>query len=117
MEINLDGVQEYLTGISGYYGPVEGYVGLEGITSLTIHTNKGKHGPYGQESGGAGYVYFTSTTSSGKIVGFHRGMVIFLLQLVFIWSISEDDGRSIDLLLRFHFLMVIASIEFPTLRF
>lgn len=78
VEINLDGVQEYLTGISGYYGPVEGYDGLEGITSLTFHTNKGKHGPYGQESGGAGYVYFTSTTSSGKIVGFHGRNADFL---------------------------------------
>ncbi|CAH1442807.1 unnamed protein product [Lactuca virosa] len=71
VEINLDGMQEYLTGISGYYGLVEGYGGVEGIISLTFHTNKGKHGPYGQENGGASYVYFTSTTSSGKIVGFH----------------------------------------------
>ncbi|KAI3513208.1 hypothetical protein L1887_20535 [Cichorium endivia] len=68
--INVDGTKEYLTGISGFCGPVEGYVGLEGITSITFHTNKGKHGPYGHESG-AHYVYFTSTASPGKIVGFH----------------------------------------------
>ncbi|KAI3513207.1 hypothetical protein L1887_20534 [Cichorium endivia] len=67
--VDLDGTKEYLTGISGFYGPVEGYDGAEGITSITFHTNKGIYGPYGQESG-AQYVYFTSTASPGKIVGF-----------------------------------------------
>ncbi|KAJ9560236.1 hypothetical protein OSB04_005396 [Centaurea solstitialis] len=68
--VDLDGTDEYLTGISGFYGPVKGYNGLEAITSITFHTNKRKHGPYGDESG-AGYVCFNSTTSGGKVVGFH----------------------------------------------
>lgn len=67
--VDLDDTKEYLSGISGFYGPVEGYDGVEGITSITFHTNKGIYGPYGQESG-AQYVYFTSTASPGKIVGF-----------------------------------------------
>ncbi|XP_024972018.1 agglutinin-like [Cynara cardunculus var. scolymus] len=68
--VNLDGTDEYLTGISGFYGPVYGYNGLEAITSITFHTNKMKHGPYGEEIG-AGYTYFTSSVSPGKVVGFH----------------------------------------------
>ncbi|KAI3684821.1 hypothetical protein L6452_34047 [Arctium lappa] len=68
--VNLDGTDEYLTRISGFYGPVEGYDGLEAITSITFHTNKTKHGPYGEESG-VGYTHFTSTASPGKVVGFH----------------------------------------------
>ena len=43
---------------------------MEAITSITFHTNKTIHGPYGEESG-AGYTYFTSTASPGKVVGFH----------------------------------------------
>ncbi|KAL4559456.1 hypothetical protein LXL04_031594 [Taraxacum kok-saghyz] len=70
VEINLDGSEEYLTGISGFYGPVEGFDELKGVTYITFHTNKKKHGPYGQESG-EGCVYFTSTPSCGKVVGFH----------------------------------------------
>ncbi|KAI3684823.1 hypothetical protein L6452_34049 [Arctium lappa] len=68
--VNLDGTDEYLTGISGFYGPVYGYNGLEAITSITFHTNKKTHGPYGEEIG-EGYTYFTSTASPGKVVGFH----------------------------------------------
>ncbi|KAJ9560892.1 hypothetical protein OSB04_006052 [Centaurea solstitialis] len=68
--VNLDGTDEYLTRISGFYGPVEGFKGLEAITSITFHTNKTIYGPYGEE-GGDGYTYFTSTKSPGKVVGFH----------------------------------------------
>ncbi|KVI03250.1 glucose-6-phosphate dehydrogenase [Cynara cardunculus var. scolymus] len=68
--VNLDGVDEYLTGISGFYGPVQGYNGLEAIMSITFHTNKTIHEPYGEKSG-AGYTYFTSTVSPGEVVGFH----------------------------------------------
>ncbi|KAL4559459.1 hypothetical protein LXL04_031597 [Taraxacum kok-saghyz] len=71
VEINLDGVEEYLTGISGFYGPVEEFNGVEGVTSITFNTNKGKYGPFGHESGGAEFVSFASSTSSGKVVGFH----------------------------------------------
>ncbi|KAI3762854.1 hypothetical protein L1987_53296 [Smallanthus sonchifolius] len=68
--VNLDGKDEYLTGISGFYGPIEGYNGLEAIVSITFHTNLRIHGPFGEERG-AGYVYFSSTASPGKVVGFH----------------------------------------------
>ncbi|KAJ9560889.1 hypothetical protein OSB04_006049 [Centaurea solstitialis] len=68
--VNLDGKDEYLTRISGFYGPVEGFKGQEAITSITFHTNKTFYGPYGEE-GGDGYTYFTSTESPGKVVGFH----------------------------------------------
>ncbi|KAK9061324.1 hypothetical protein SSX86_018504 [Deinandra increscens subsp. villosa] len=62
---------EYLMGFSGFYGPVEGYNGLEAIVSITFHTNVRIHGPYGEERGG-GYVYFSSTAGSpGKVVGCH----------------------------------------------
>ncbi|CAH1442812.1 unnamed protein product [Lactuca virosa] len=67
--VDLDGEKEYLSGISGFYGPVVEFNGLEGITSITIHTNKKMYGPYGQESG-EGYVYFTSSLSPGQVVGF-----------------------------------------------
>ncbi|KAJ9560893.1 hypothetical protein OSB04_006053 [Centaurea solstitialis] len=69
--VNLDGTDEYLTQISGIYGPIGGFNGLEAITSITFHTNKTIYGPYGVESGTDGYTYFTSTESSGKVVGFH----------------------------------------------
>ncbi|KAI3684838.1 hypothetical protein L6452_34065 [Arctium lappa] len=75
--VNLDGTDEYLTGISGFYGPIEGYNGLKAITSITFHTNKRKHGPYGEESG-VGYTCFTSTASPGKVVGFHGRSDSFL---------------------------------------
>ncbi|KAJ9536368.1 hypothetical protein OSB04_un000460 [Centaurea solstitialis] len=68
--VNLDCMDEYLTGISGYYGPVEGFNGVEAITSITFYTNKTIYGPYGRERG-AGYTFFNSTASSGKVVGFH----------------------------------------------
>ncbi|KAI3684831.1 hypothetical protein L6452_34058 [Arctium lappa] len=48
--VDLDGTDEYLTGISGFYGPIEGYNGLEGITSITFHTNKMTRGPYGRKA-------------------------------------------------------------------
>ncbi|KAJ9536360.1 hypothetical protein OSB04_un000452 [Centaurea solstitialis] len=68
-QFNLDGLDEYLTGISGFYGPVEGYHGSEAITSITFHTNKKVHGPYGEERGPE-YTYFTSSACPGKVVGF-----------------------------------------------
>ncbi|KAL4559457.1 hypothetical protein LXL04_031595 [Taraxacum kok-saghyz] len=67
--IGVDGEKEYLTRVSGFYGPVKEFGGLKGITSITFHTNKKIYGPYGEISG-AGYVYFTSTSSPGKVVGF-----------------------------------------------
>ncbi|KAL7618746.1 hypothetical protein Lser_V15G00705 [Lactuca serriola] len=67
--VDLDLPDEYLTGISGFYGPVEVHNGLEAIMAITFHTNKAIYGPYGHENG-AGCVYFTSTASPGKVVGF-----------------------------------------------
>ncbi|KAI3511855.1 hypothetical protein L1887_19015 [Cichorium endivia] len=67
--VHFDGTDEYLAGISGFYGPVEGHNGLEAIMAITFHTNKKKYGPFGHENG-SGYVYFSSTASPGKIVGF-----------------------------------------------
>ncbi|KAJ9536358.1 hypothetical protein OSB04_un000450 [Centaurea solstitialis] len=67
--VNLDGLDEYLTGISGFYGPAEGYHGSEAITSITFRTNKKVHGPYGEERG-PGHTYFTSSACPGKVVGF-----------------------------------------------
>ncbi|KAJ0939348.1 putative jacalin-like lectin domain-containing protein [Helianthus annuus] len=68
--VNLDHNDEYLTGISGFYGPVKGYNGLEAIASISFHTNKRIHGPYGEDKG-FGYSYYSSTTSPGKVAGFH----------------------------------------------
>ncbi|KAJ0776776.1 putative jacalin-like lectin domain-containing protein [Helianthus annuus] len=68
--VNLDKHDEFITGISGFYGPVKGYNGLETIASISFHTNKMIHGPFGEERG-AGYVYFCSTPYPGKVVGFH----------------------------------------------
>ncbi|KAF5817902.1 putative jacalin-like lectin domain-containing protein [Helianthus annuus] len=69
--VNLDGKDEYLSGISGLYGPVAGYNGLEAIVSISFYTNKRILGPYGDPTG-AGYANFSSTPySPGKVVGFH----------------------------------------------
>lgn len=64
----MDVEEEFLTGVSGIFGPVEGCNGLEAISSITFYTNKRIHGPYGKEKG-AGYV-FSSAASPGKLVGF-----------------------------------------------
>lgn len=56
-----------LTCISGYYGPVAKDDHPKVIRSLTFYTSRGKYGPFGEETG----TYFTSTTTQGKVVGFH----------------------------------------------
>ncbi|KAK1427335.1 hypothetical protein QVD17_16018 [Tagetes erecta] len=66
--VDLDVEEEFLTGISGIFGPVEGCNGLEAIVSITLYTNKRIHGPYGEEKV-AGYI-FSSAASPGKLVGF-----------------------------------------------
>ncbi|MFS7911677.1 putative jacalin-like lectin domain-containing protein [Helianthus anomalus] len=68
--VNLDDKDEYLTGISGFYGTVKGYNGLEAIASISFHTNKRIHGPYGEDKD-CGYNYYSSTASPGKVAGFH----------------------------------------------
>ncbi|KAL9998606.1 putative jacalin-like lectin domain-containing protein [Helianthus debilis subsp. tardiflorus] len=68
--VNLDDNGEFFTGISGFYGPVEGFDEMEAIASISFHTNLRIHGPYGKQRG-AGYFSYSSTASSGKVVGFH----------------------------------------------
>uniref|UniRef100_A0A2N9GMN9 Jacalin-type lectin domain-containing protein n=1 Tax=Fagus sylvatica TaxID=28930 RepID=A0A2N9GMN9_FAGSY len=60
--IKLDASTEYLVGIMGFYGPVEGNDGFEALRSITFYTDSGKYGPFGNEIGHA----FTSSASKGK---------------------------------------------------
>ncbi|KAK9079286.1 hypothetical protein SSX86_000957 [Deinandra increscens subsp. villosa] len=78
--VDFEDEDEYLGGVSGFYGPVKGYDGLEAIGSISFHTNKKIYGPFGEERGagllGSGgsrkeYQGFSSTASRGKVVGFH----------------------------------------------
>ncbi|MFS7911625.1 putative jacalin-like lectin domain-containing protein [Helianthus anomalus] len=68
--VNMDDKDEFIIGVSGFYGLVEGYKGLEAMVSISFHTNKRIHGPYGEELGAR---CFCSTPSPGKVVGFHQG--------------------------------------------
>ena len=68
LQVKLQCPHEVLVCLSGYYGPI----GSDGnspkvIKSLTFHTSRGKYGPFGEEIG----TFFTSTTTEGKVVGFH----------------------------------------------
>ncbi|KAJ0026058.1 hypothetical protein Pint_09030 [Pistacia integerrima] len=65
--IKMEYPHEMLNCLSGYYGPVSTDDKSKVIKSLTFYTSRGKYGPYGEEVG----TYFTSTTTEGKIVGFH----------------------------------------------
>ncbi|KAK3231689.1 hypothetical protein Dsin_003570 [Dipteronia sinensis] len=68
----FDYPSEILTCITGTYGVVK-YTNV--IKSITFHTNKGKHGPFGEEKGSS----FTSNAKAGKkIVGFHGREGLFL---------------------------------------
>ncbi|KAM0035427.1 putative jacalin-like lectin domain-containing protein [Helianthus debilis subsp. tardiflorus] len=49
--VNMDDKDEFIIGVSAFYGLVEGYKGLEAIVSISFHTNKRIHGPYGEELG------------------------------------------------------------------
>ncbi|KAJ0618318.1 putative jacalin-like lectin domain-containing protein [Helianthus annuus] len=86
--VNLDDNGEFLTGISGFCGPVKGFHGLEAVLSIKFHTNLRIHGPYGEERS-AGYVSYSSPASFGKVVGFHGKNNGFLSAMVFIWSTSD----------------------------
>lgn len=44
------------------------------IKSLTFYTSRGKYGPFGDEVG----KFFTSTTTEGKVVGFHGRSSMYL---------------------------------------
>ncbi|XVF36041.1 hypothetical protein REPUB_Repub19eG0024300 [Reevesia pubescens] len=71
--IMFDYPSEILTHITGTFWPLM-YMGPNIIKSLTFHTNKGKHGPYGDEQGPS----FTNKMNEGKIVGFHGREGLFL---------------------------------------
>ncbi|KAF2324626.1 hypothetical protein GH714_015711 [Hevea brasiliensis] len=64
--VKLEFPHEVLIRISGYYGPVSRYE-RPVVKSLTFYTSRGQYGPFGEEIG----TYFTSTTTEGKVVGFH----------------------------------------------
>lgn len=65
--VKLDYPHEVLICISGYYGSINDEEKFKVIRSLTFYTSRGKYGPFGEEVG----TYFTSTTTQGKVVGFH----------------------------------------------
>ncbi|XP_075088651.1 agglutinin-like isoform X1 [Nicotiana tabacum] len=73
-KINVDGENELLIGIEGFYSPVDDNGGLDAIRQIAFYTNKGKYGPYGTEIG----TYFSSSAARGKIVGFHGKSGVFL---------------------------------------
>ncbi|KAK2639933.1 hypothetical protein Ddye_027728 [Dipteronia dyeriana] len=58
---------EYLVGITGFYGPIDGNCCLVVVRSVSFYTNKGKYGPFGSEIG----TFFNSPVSNAKVVGFH----------------------------------------------
>lgn len=74
MQIKFDYPNEVLSSISGYVSSVT----LDGknkvIKSLTLHSTRGKYGPFGEELG----TYFTSATTEGKVVGFHGRSGLYL---------------------------------------
>ena len=63
-----------LTCISGYYGYIGKDERQQAVKSLTFHTSRGKFGPFGEEVGS----FFTSTTTEGKVVGFHGRSSLYL---------------------------------------
>ncbi|KAF2546531.1 hypothetical protein F2Q70_00020192 [Brassica cretica] len=72
-KIVFDYPSEILTHVTGTYGPLI-YMGPNVIKSLTFHTNKGKHGPFGEEQGPS----FTHKTNDAKVVGFLGREGLFL---------------------------------------
>lgn len=73
LQIVFDYPSEILTHVTGTYGPLI-YMGPNVIKSLTFHTNKGKHGPFGEEQGPS----FTHKTDDAKVVGFLGREGLFL---------------------------------------
>nr|CAD1841739.1 unnamed protein product [Ananas comosus var. bracteatus] len=63
--IKFEYPHEILNCISGYYNNQDD--GPKVLKSLTFFSNRGKYGPFGEETG----IYFTSATTEGKVVGFH----------------------------------------------
>ncbi|PON52020.1 Jacalin-like lectin domain containing protein [Parasponia andersonii] len=72
-KVIFDYPNEILTHITGAFGPAM-KMGPQVIKSLTFHTTKGKHGPFGEEQGGS----FSTKVKEGRIVGFHGRKGLFL---------------------------------------
>ncbi|KFK44089.1 hypothetical protein AALP_AA1G214700 [Arabis alpina] len=72
-KIVFDYPSEILTHVTGTYGPLM-YMGPNVIKSLTFHTSRGKHGPFGEEQGPS----FTHKLDEGKVVGFLGREGLFL---------------------------------------
>lgn len=72
-QIVFDYPDEVLTHITGTCGPLM-YMGPIIVRSITFHTNRGRHGPFGDEQGAS----FTSKLKEGKIVGFHGRGGLFI---------------------------------------
>ncbi|CAO2166590.1 unnamed protein product [Urochloa humidicola] len=65
-KVVFDFPSEILTHITGYFGSTM-IMGPTVIKSLTFHTTKKSHGPFGDEHG----TFFSSCLTDGRIVGFH----------------------------------------------
>uniref|UniRef100_A0ACD5VUT4 Uncharacterized protein n=1 Tax=Avena sativa TaxID=4498 RepID=A0ACD5VUT4_AVESA len=65
-KIIFDFPSEILTHVTGYFGPTM-IMGPTVIKSITFHTTKKSHGPFGDEHG----TFFSSCLTDGRIVGFH----------------------------------------------
>ncbi|XP_070670346.1 jacalin-related lectin 3-like [Malus domestica] len=72
-KIVFDYPNEILTHITGTFAPTM-VMGTSVIKSLTFHTTKKQHGPYGEEQGAC----FTTKLKEGKIVGIHGRSGLFL---------------------------------------
>ncbi|KAF9619350.1 hypothetical protein IFM89_006537 [Coptis chinensis] len=72
--IKFDYPHEVVTCVCGYYGSISRDDRLKAIKSLTFYTSRGKYGPYGEEIG----TFFTSTTTEGKVLGFHGRSSLYL---------------------------------------
>lgn len=72
--MKLEYPHEVLICISGYYGSIARDEMPKVIKSLTFFTSRGKYGPFGEEVG----TFFTSTTTEGKVVGFHGRSSLYL---------------------------------------
>lgn len=81
LQIVFDYPKEVLTHITGTFSPAM-IMGPNVIKSLTFHTNKGRHGPFGEEQG----CPFTSKPKEGRIAGFHgrKGLFVDALGVHFI---------------------------------
>ncbi|KAL3723931.1 hypothetical protein ACJRO7_036010 [Eucalyptus globulus] len=67
-KVKLDYPREYLTSISGYKrANGDDDINNAIVQSLTFHTNKGRHGPFGKETG----KYFWYPSTGTRSIGFY----------------------------------------------